>query len=584
VSGSGFSEGLISFQESASSLSNVNIPQYLPKDVVTKLVDNIFFDQASGNIIRVFSPESSMPSNIDLSGSTITSINIIPRKGNGLTYSSTPDSSGKITPCPNSIVTTPIFSEYKYSWVNPDADTTGEHQVIYMPWGYGTVIQLFNTKNNLFEGTFLFNSGNVAFSNTSAVSLTLPTKNYGPDKKTIGYISTPLPLYDSSYNAVYQVSDFVLFDVTNGNLIVQTSAGINIYPGTSTANTVTTDKYKPTKTSVEKRASNTSPNLASFLVSDPSGSNIVLYVPDGKHTMISVFTFDSSTNLLGLRKVVRFDPNGLDFGGGDGDDDDTDYGDDTRDFGKDGSSGKSSQSPPSLDEPPSLDDVISNYYNQYWGQNATMNGGTNQYSNDFMLKTQIVPPICPACPNCPSATTCTNCGGNGGAGTYGAGSVGASAGAVLVDAIDTTGDVAKDAIDTTGDVAKDVLLGAGMVGGGALFGAGALAGGALAGAGELGEGALNLLGGAAGSAENAASRAANSIYNMGQPMQSGQNGQPGPGAYTQNYGGYGQPPQTNSKFAPVAPGTTDNYSYYGALSSKGGDPVPITSDFSKFGR
>jgi hypothetical protein len=48
---------------------------------------------------------------------------------------------------------------------------------------------------------------------------------------------------------------------------------------------------------------------------------------------------------------------------------------------------------------------------------------TNVFSDDYILKTQVVPPVCPSCPSCPKATgnVCTNCGGNGGSGTGGTG-------------------------------------------------------------------------------------------------------------------------------------------------------------------
>ena len=39
-------------------------------------------------------------------------------------------------------------------------------------------------------------------------------------------------------------------------------------------------------------------------------------------------------------------------------------------------------------------------------------------SDDFILKTQIVPPVCPQCPSCAGCTgVCTDCGGKGGSGT-----------------------------------------------------------------------------------------------------------------------------------------------------------------------
>ena len=604
-SNSKLSEGFVSFKKDTPSLTNVTIPQYSATRNVTKLYDNIFFDQETGNVIRAYSPTYTIVSGLDNTGSSITSIAVLPRVGNGTNCSTTKDSTNNINACSISNIHTAVSSQYTNSWVYPDAnairtDTTAEHQIIYMPWGYNTVIQMFDISNHLLEGTFLFKSGNIAFSNTATTNIPIPTTIYSADSNATLNNYTSIPLYDSSNSPVYRISDFVLFDVENGNLIVQTSAGINIYAGNATAIPRTTGMgtYQPTQSRVSRRPINTAPNLASFYVSDAQGSNIVLYVPDGPNTMVAVFKLDSANNkLLALRNVARFNPNGLDNGGsrsGESHSRDDDNYDDVRDHDRHSSYHDDDRRVQST-TPPSLDSVISNYYSRYWGQNATLNGGTNQYSNDFMLKTQIVPPICPACPNCPSTTTCTNCGGKGGAGTYGVGAV------------------AEDAIDTVGGVATGALVGAGALAGGALLGAGAVAGGALHGVGEVGEGALNLggsaintvgnvAGSAIGAAGNIAGSAINTIGNLGQPMQQGQStgqysgqstgqysGQStsqsqGPSPHTQNYGGYGQPPQGNGNFAPVSTGTTDNYSYYGALSSKGGNPVPVTADFSRFGR
>ncbi len=47
---------------------------------------------------------------------------------------------------------------------------------------------------------------------------------------------------------------------------------------------------------------------------------------------------------------------------------------------------------------------------------------TEEENQDYILKTQIVPPVCPTCPTCPQMpekVSCTNCGGNGGSGTKG---------------------------------------------------------------------------------------------------------------------------------------------------------------------
>ena len=43
---------------------------------------------------------------------------------------------------------------------------------------------------------------------------------------------------------------------------------------------------------------------------------------------------------------------------------------------------------------------ISYYYKWYWFWNTSGSMPVN-FSEDYMLKTQVVPPVCPACPSCP---------------------------------------------------------------------------------------------------------------------------------------------------------------------------------------
>jgi hypothetical protein len=107
---------------------------------------------------------------------------------------------------------------------------------------------------------------------------------------------------------------------------------------------------------------------------------------------------------------------------------------------------------------PSADSAISEYYKWYWYWNKT--GKT--MTDDYMLKTQIVPPVCPVCPSatCPSA-------GTGVAGAVGvAGTAGAAASGTqpISDAVKTTGSIAEKAIGTTGDILKSFGSGAKDVG------------------------------------------------------------------------------------------------------------------------
>ena len=56
-----------------------------------------------------------------------------------------------------------------------------------------------------------------------------------------------------------------------------------------------------------------------------------------------------------------------------------------------------------------------------WNYNKSSHhlNDSNYFSDDYFLKTQVVPPVCPRCPECPSFGACNNCGGNGGCGTVG---------------------------------------------------------------------------------------------------------------------------------------------------------------------
>ena len=96
--------------------------------------------------------------------------------------------------------------------------------------------------------------------------------------------------------------------------------------------------------------------------------------------------------------------------------------------------------------PPSADSAISEYYKWYWYWNKT--GKT--MTDDYMLKTQIVPPVCPSCPSvtCASASAGTGTGTGAGTGTVG----GIGGGQPISDAVKTVGSVAEKAIGTTGDI------------------------------------------------------------------------------------------------------------------------------------
>ena len=105
------------------------------------------------------------------------------------------------------------------------------------------------------------------------------------------------------------------------------------------------------------------------------------------------------------------------------------------------------------------------------GEIGTDGEEASGYGSNYMLKSQVVPPVCPACPACPKAPSkvqCTNCGGQGGSGTLGSSgrsvvqSDGQTRGGdqnIINNAVNTTGDLATTTIKTADNLLRDTASG-----------------------------------------------------------------------------------------------------------------------------
>ena len=237
-----------------------------------------------------------------------------------------------------------------------------------------------------------------------------------------------------------------------------------------------------------------------------------------------------------------------------------------------------------------IDDIISIINNKKKEKETEENKDASNTSddfnlNDYILKTQIVPPVCPTCPACSSCTgTCTNCGGSGGSGTLkidGSSNVVEDAvskvknmdvsGNVLSNVVGVTGDVANTAVDTTGklltgtvNTAENVLTGA---------------------IDSVGNVASSLIG-AGGNNNQPANPPANPPANQSAnpPVNSPANPPANPPANQP-----ANPPANqnamNSNTQVITPSEVDFYSYNGQLPYKGShNYLPRTADFSSFGK
>jgi hypothetical protein len=228
----------------------------------------------------------------------------------------------------------------------------------------------------------------------------------------------------------------------------------------------------------------------------------------------------------------------------------------------------------------------------YFNANATGSSGLIN-SNDYLLKTQIVPPVCPACPGCQGV--CTNCGGNGGSGTQTSTQqslafdnktlVGAT-GSLVANTVGTAGNIVNSTVDTAGNVVNKTVDVAGNVVGKTLDAAGNVVDKTFDTAGNIVgktfDAAGNLLG-------STADRLGLDRVGYNQSYRGPTNT-----STSANVNGYQSNSRGSSEYRPGSNNTgvstlpnaspKDAYSYNGALQPKGANFIPITTDFSRFGR
>jgi hypothetical protein len=351
-------EGFISYNNGGVSLSQVVIPPY-SNSSVTKLYDSVYLDNnGSNNVIMLFgSPQGS--NNSDSSVASLTSIIVMPPGGNSVYQYNTdnaPFSNNVVEPSVSGATMTSTCN----SWVYPSPTTVNtlnyNYQVLYFPWNKDVVVILFdfNSGKPQFRGVYSFFSGSSAPTQFEIPSnLNLPTSHI-PD--TDPNNNTFL----SSNKSTYQVSKYIRFD-TNAQAVLTYDN-----TGTLTATTPVTSSSGP------------------VAVNDTVGGNIVVAVPfSNNRTMVCEMCPDpQNAALMTIRNVVRFDPN---TSGG-------------VVQGCSINSNPSTTSATKATTPPSS------------------GGSSCPDMSAYILKSQVVPPVCPACPACPNVSnnvSCPACGKHG---------------------------------------------------------------------------------------------------------------------------------------------------------------------------
>lgn len=374
-------------------------------------------------------------------------------------------------------------------------------------------------------------------------------------------------------------------------------------------------KYDRSGTEISTFSTGSSPSSfdGTWMKPDNVGGNYVVYVGNSKNTMILILHKETNGSYK-LVQVARFGVNGIIVGP----DDDVNSQPEEQSFSNDDASGNNA----STGIPQAQlfnENNISDYYKWYWYWNQQSTGNMPvHFSEDYMLKTQVVPPVCPACPSCGNNNgngCCNNCGGNGGSGT-----MDASGNSIVKETgkntpvsdaysktLDTTSDLLKSggsgAVGLTKDtlgLGKDAVTGAAGMATDAVTGSVGLATDAVTGSVGLAKDtvtggvglAKDTVTGTLDYAGSALSGTADFITGLGSgptqisgQNQMGQGAQGGIGGVNQQSYGYGQTPVSSygAQTAPLT--TTDPYTYNGQLPQKPpSNYLPRTADFSAFAK
>jgi hypothetical protein len=594
-------EGFISFAGNKRSLEKVSIPHYSTSKPVYKLDDNLFFDYTNGNLIELDAAALS-GTTYDSTGVTIKNV-LITSRNSGQTSVIAVDPAKPVDTELSKIRT--VTKGKKYLKYPSQCKTTTQTYTIYTAWDDNTYISLFTkstadvwslTKNFYIDGAGAASAANPAATGNAFITGSVDDTDDNDDQMVID------ELY-SKTNKVYQLSKFVKFDPANGNLIIIENGAATIY-----------DRNKTKIANTNLATSVPKVGFAPWNVLDNAGQKIVLYLANGQNTLVTLVEYsDNSKAALNLVNQKRFTQNGLDSDSV------------SRTTGSSVTSGSSSNKG-SLDASGNklsagqTDSLISEYFKWYWYWKSSASSTDN--NNDYILKTQIVPPVCPSCPGCAASTggaaSCTNCGGQGGSGTLtatGQSIFDASGNATSCDKLPLTAVVYdsnkkpltcasfKTGVAASAAAAPGPSNASGASNATAAAAVGATLKDGASGVGGVINNAVNTVGGVAtnvvGEVGNVAgdivttagsivNTAANNVTGLLKPS-----GQPGVSASasadprtvgTDQSSTKQSGVQRNSYFG-TQNQTVDQYSYNGQLPTKSASNyIPVTADFSAFGK
>jgi hypothetical protein len=578
------SEGFIGYLKDANNFSSQTVNAYDNTHTITKLYDDIFYDSRNGYTVIVSGPQM---------GTTVSYINVVPRNPKDQIWKYAPAKRGSELSQQSDESKISEIESLETQWSVKEPNSM--NQLNYITLGNDTYLYIMDLTNSKVSGNTAVSGNTVATSYQPAISayfngtVKQMTNSYSVEdaiilKSSFTYTSdgkddtnVVVDFYDK-VETVYQLVSNVWFDVKNGNLLIKTSGTntkLDVYArGSKTSSYSYTAIPASGNTTPASQISFSQSSVAPYFIQDSKGDMTIMYWANGDNTIISIFknALESDDTIKNI-KTLRFTRDGL--------------------YGANPNADIKKKEHDKIDTSGDNKDLLDSFARWYIYFNTNAVGSEN--SSDYLLKTQIVPPVCPACPGCKTEGVCTDCGGKGGSGTqtsdnsslaFDKKTVVGATGSLLTNTVDAAGNIVNKTVDTAGNVVNKTVDTAGNVVGKTLDTATGVVGKTFDAAG-------NVVGKTFDAAGNVLGSAASSLgldrigyqQSYGGPVNT---------STTANTNGY---PSSVHKSAEYRPGSNntgvpnypnskpnDPYSYNGTLQSKGGNFMAVTADFSKFGR
>lgn len=627
-------EGFITFNAdgSTSNLSSaVVIKQYDPNQKVVKLYDRLYIDPSNRVLIDIDASNTDQfydtlegaVAKKDMSHNLIKSLTYVDQTGNYVSDTTPEVYDGSALQFGIQSKAKRFDNQAMFNFVyksTMDIPRSEIYQVLYMGFGSTTVLHIFQDKDSgvkpmkvcfvdsgsVSEIDVSANSASRTWTSTGATAPTdglLPAVNAGSSFGAFSPVFETVTMY-SSTTQLHKLHNNIYYDMKNGHVVLKIvttdgSNGIQYYKRTATelsnATTATTLTQNNTAALETTLPAASSPFVNYIVTADKLH---VVYIANGTKTAVAVMQDVAGTSgTYSIISCVKYEGQAVAT-----------------------TTGTTAVATPATATPttatattPPESSALSDYYKwlAYW----TSIGGSDIQkinANDYILKTEVIPPVCPACARCPTGGNCASCGETKGASGTSESKSSDGSKKVSEKVVDNTSDLLKGAGKGTADLLRDTGSGASSLARDAASGAGKFAketasgtgqfvkdaaGGITSVARETTTGAVGLaketvggavglaretVGGAVGLVKDAAS-GVGTVLGGNRDRQTG-GGQVSGGGYAgsydvtnigrTNYGGSGIGNRVN--------GYVYNGSYIQGRS--GSNYIPMTTDFSAFGR